>query len=56
MHRLPTLRYEPRHITASGDRVFMEYERTVENEPAMTVAEVLVCRGGRIVASHVFHG
>ena len=56
MKRLPTLRYEARHLTASGDRVFMEYERTVLGEAPMVVAEVLVCRDGLIVASHVFHG
>jgi ADP-ribose pyrophosphatase YjhB (NUDIX family) len=56
MHRLPTLRYEARHLTASRDRVLMEYERTVEREAPMLVAEVLVCREGRIVASHVYHG
>lgn len=56
MERLPSMRYEARHLVASGDRVFMEYERTVDGEPPMLVAEVLVCQGGRIVASHVYHG
>ncbi len=56
MTRLPTLRYEARHLTASGERVFMEYARIVPGEPTMQIAEVLVCRDGRIVASHVFHG
>lgn len=56
MQRLPSMRYEARHLVASGDRVFMEYERTVDGEPPMLVAEVLVCRAGRIVSSHVYHG
>lgn len=56
MKRLPSLRYEARHLVASGDRVFMEYVRTVDGEPPMTIAEVLVAKGGRIVASHVYHG
>jgi ketosteroid isomerase-like protein len=56
MRRLPQLRYEEQHLTAQGDRVFMEYLRTHPGEEPLTVAEVLVCRGGRIVASHVFHG
>ena len=56
MQRLPSMRYEARHLVASGDRVFMEYERTVDGEPPMLVAEVLVCQGGRIVASRVYHG
>lgn len=56
MERLPGLRYEPLHLTASGDRVFMEYLRTVPGEPDLVVAEVLVVRDGRIVHSMVFHG
>lgn len=56
MDRLPGLRYQPLHLTASGDRVFMEYLRTVPGEPDLVVAEVLVVRDARIVASHVFHG
>ncbi len=56
MDRLPGLRYEPLHLTASGDRVFMEYLRTVPGEPDLVVAEVLVVKAGRIVHSMVFHG
>lgn len=56
MRRLPTLRYEEQHLTASPDRVVMEYRRTVDGEAPMTVAEVLVVRRGAIVQSHVFHG
>jgi ADP-ribose pyrophosphatase YjhB (NUDIX family) len=56
MDRLPTLRYEARHLVASGGRVFMEYDRVVDGEPTMPIAEVLVVEGGVIVRSHVFHG
>jgi 8-oxo-dGTP pyrophosphatase MutT (NUDIX family)/ketosteroid isomerase-like protein len=60
MERLPGLRYEPLHLTASGDRVFMEYLRTVPGEADLVVAEVLVvgtgANAGRIVHSCVFHG
>ena len=60
MLRLPGLRYEPLHLTASGDRVFMEYLRTVPGEADLVVAEVLVVgtgvNAGRIVHSCVFHG
>jgi 8-oxo-dGTP diphosphatase len=56
MDRLPGLRYEPLHLTASGGRVVMEYLRTVPGEADLVVAETLVVRDGRIVASHVFHG
>jgi ketosteroid isomerase-like protein len=56
MERLPGLRYEEQHLTASDDRVFMEYLRHNPGEPSMAVAEVLVVKDGRIVASHVFHG
>jgi hypothetical protein len=34
----------------------MEYVRTVEGQPDLTVAEVLDVEGGLIVASRVFHG
>ncbi len=56
MDRLPGLRYEPLHLTASGGRVFMEYERICPPDAPYTVAEVLVCEGGLIRSSHVFHG
>lgn len=56
MDRLPALRYEPLHLTASDERVFMEYERICPPDAPYVVAEVLVCRDGRIVSSHVFHG
>jgi hypothetical protein len=56
MDRLPTLRYEEKHLTAMGDRVFMEYLRTVDGEEPLLVAEVLVVRRGKIAESHVFHG
>lgn len=56
MRRLPELRYALRHLTASGDRVFMEYDREVPGEPTLAVAEVLVARAGLIRSSHVFHG
>lgn len=56
MQRLPGLRYEEQHLTASGERVFMEYLRTVPGEAPLLVAEVLVCEGGKIISSHVYHG
>jgi|ERR1700722_7500052 8-oxo-dGTP diphosphatase len=56
MERLPGLRYELRQLTASLDQVFMQYERTNPGEPARSVAEVLVCAGGRIRASRVYNG
>jgi 8-oxo-dGTP pyrophosphatase MutT (NUDIX family)/ketosteroid isomerase-like protein len=56
MERLPALRYEELHLTASGERVFMEYDRVNPGEASFVVAEVLVVRGGVIVASAVYHG
>ena len=57
MQRLPDLRYEARHLTASGRRVFMEYDRLVPGEETLRVAEVLVAGDdGLIHESHVFHG
>jgi ketosteroid isomerase-like protein len=56
LDRLPSLRYDEQHVTAMGDRVVIEYVRHVDGEEPLVVAEVLVARAGRIVASHVFHG
>ena len=54
--RLPSLRYELVALTASEERVFLEYVRHVEGEPPMPVGEVFDVRAGRIVASRVYHG
>ena len=54
--RLPSLHYKVTSLTANGDRVFMEYVRTVAGEDDILVAEVLVVRDGRIIASRVYHG
>src|SRR5438552_3631220 len=54
--RLPGLRYELTFVTASDERVFVEYLRHAPNEAAMPVAEVFDVRGGKIVASRVYHG
>ena len=54
--RLPTLNYIPTTLTATDERVFMEYVRKVDNEPDMLVAEVLEIKDGSIIASRVYHG
>lgn len=54
--RLPSLHYKVTSLTANSDRVFMEYIRQVHNEADMLVAEVLEVRGGKIMASRVYHG
>jgi limonene-1,2-epoxide hydrolase len=54
--RLPTLHYRYTTLTANEERVFMEYIRTVANEPEMLVAEVLEIKDGMIIASRVYHG
>jgi 8-oxo-dGTP diphosphatase len=54
--RLPELVYDEKHITASGDRAIMEYERRVPGEPPMMIAETLIVRDGLIRASYVYHG
>jgi hypothetical protein len=54
--RLPSLKYTPTSFTANDERVFMEYIRSVENEPDMLVAEVLEIKDGLIAASRVYHG
>jgi len=54
--RLPGLRYEETALTASDERVFLEYLRHAPNEAPMPVAEVFDVKGGKIVASRVYHG
>ena len=54
--RLPSLHYKVTSLTSNSDRVFMEYIRTVENEPEMLVAEVLEIKDGKIIFSRVYHG
>lgn len=56
LKRLPTLRYEELTVTANDDRVFLEYLRHAPDGPPYPVAEVFDVRGGKIVASRVFHG
>jgi 8-oxo-dGTP pyrophosphatase MutT (NUDIX family) len=54
--RLPSMRYREIALTADEKRVWMEYERTVDGQPPLTVAEVLEVEAGAIVASRVYHG
>ncbi|TRX39427.1 nuclear transport factor 2 family protein [Flavobacterium restrictum] len=54
--RLPSLNYKVKSLTANGDRVFMEYIRTVADQDDMLVAEVLVVKDDKIIASRVYHG
>ena len=54
--RIPGLRYELTALTANDDRVFIEYIRHAPAEGPMPVAEVFDIRGGKIVASRVYHG
>lgn len=54
--RLPSLNYKVTTLTANGDRVFMEYIRSVDGEENMLVAEVLIVKEGKIIASRVYHG
>ncbi len=54
--RLPGLRYELTAMTASQERVIVEYLRHAPGEAPMPVAEAFDVRNGRIVASRVYHG
>lgn len=56
MARLPGLRYEKTALTASAERVLLEYLRHAPGESALPVAEVFEVREGLIVASRVYHG
>ena len=54
--KLPTLHYKVTSLTANDHRVFMEYVRSVANEPEMLVGEILEINEGKIIASRVYHG
>jgi limonene-1,2-epoxide hydrolase len=54
--RLPGLRYELTALTASTERVFVEYVRFAPDGSSAPVAEVFDVRDGKIVASRVYHG
>jgi ADP-ribose pyrophosphatase YjhB (NUDIX family) len=54
--RLPGLHYEARRVTASGERLFLEYDRSLPGEETLAVAELFVVRGGLIAESRVYHG
>ena len=56
IQRLPGLRYELTALTASPERVFIEYLRHAPGEAPLPVAEVFDVEAGRIVASRVYHG
>ena len=53
---IPTLHYRVTSLTADADRIFMEYVRTVIDEPDLLIAEVLEVKDGKIVFSRVYHG
>lgn len=55
-NRLPTLFYKLLTVTASNERVFIEYVREVQGEENMMVAEVFDVENGKIVFSRVYHG
>jgi ketosteroid isomerase-like protein len=54
-HRLPELHYEVIRLTSDEGIVFMEYIRQTPGEDDLRVGEVLEIKGGKIVASRVYH-
>lgn len=54
--RLPNLHYDLERLTASDDRVLMEYRRQLPEQETLLVAEVLRIEDGLIVESRVYHG
>jgi limonene-1,2-epoxide hydrolase len=54
--RIPELRYEPLTITATEQRVFLEYMRHAPGQESYPVAEVFDVENGKIAASRVYHG
>ena len=54
--RTPGIRYELIAMTASSERVFIEYIRHAPGQAPMPVAEVFDVQNGKIQASRVYHG
>jgi hypothetical protein len=54
--RLPGLHYREIALTSGTDRAVLEYARELPGSEPLHVAEVFVCKGGKIVESFVFHG
>ncbi len=54
--RLPTLKYRLANLIINDEQLLMEYERSVEGEPPMMVAEILEIRNESIIRSRVYHG
>ncbi len=51
--KMPSLRYHPIEIREENDMVFLEYKRTVDEEPEQVVKEYLQVKDGKIVFSKV---
>lgn len=56
IERTPGLRYEKTALTASDERVTLEYVRYADGQEPMPVAEAFDVKDGKVVASRVFHG
>ncbi len=54
--KLPGLHYQRVALIADDERAILEYLREVPGTEALRVAEVFICRAGRIVESFVYHG
>ena len=54
--RLPSLQYKLKNLVADDRQVIMEYQRKVNGEPDIMVAEVLEIENGLISRSRVYHG
>ena len=54
--RLPSLHYKTLSIIANHNKVCMEYQRQVDGEEDLFVAEILEIENGKIISTKVFHG
>ena len=54
--KLPSLHYHLVNLLVGEDQLLMEYNREVEGEPVMKVAEILEIGNGLITRSRVYHG
>jgi len=57
MKQYPAIHYAEKHVATDRERVFLECLRSSSHgEEPHLIAVVLVCRGGKITSSHVYHG
>jgi hypothetical protein len=54
--RLPSLQYTLTEVFASAEKFMIQYDRHVDSEGPMAIAEFFHTRNGLIIESRVYHG